>query len=185
MRAFSRPITNYHSARTAADPSLVDIKTSRIAAQWMIIKTNLMIVRRREIMLIRGQVLSMNELTSSSATVKVQPSAVSRQKGRKQDDEEMIEEALTVSPALSMDVSLGIRSKKSRQVKVVSSKVGKRSPRTNNREKWRQQNLNRAFVNLRRLVPTYPPHKRLSKNEILRMAIKYIRLLESILEYNS
>lgn len=59
----------------------------------------------------------------------------------------------------------------------------KKSPSTNSREKWRQHNVNRAFVNLRRLVPTHPPDKRLSKNEILRMAIKYIRLLESILDY--
>lgn len=65
------------------------------------------------------------------------------------------------------------------------SHLGKRSPNTNNREKWRQQNVNLAFVNLRRLVPTYPPDKRLSKNEILRMAIKYIRLLESILNYDN
>lgn len=59
----------------------------------------------------------------------------------------------------------------------------KRGPGTNTREKWRQHNVNRAFVNLRRLIPTHPPDKRLSKNEILRMAIKYIRLLESILDY--
>lgn len=55
---------------------------------------------------------------------------------------------------------------------------------TSNREKWRQQNVNRAFISLRRLVPTHPPDKRLSKHEILRMAIKYIRLLEWILEPN-
>lgn len=54
----------------------------------------------------------------------------------------------------------------------------------NNREKWRQQNVNRAFISLRRLVPTHPPDKRLSKHEILRMAIKYIRLLEWILAPN-
>lgn len=59
----------------------------------------------------------------------------------------------------------------------------KKTSSTNSREKWRQHNVNRAFVNLRRLVPTHPPDKRLSKNEILRMAIKYIRLLESILDY--
>lgn len=87
--------------------------------------------------------------------------------------------------------SEGIRSKKCN----IRSKTGNRhdcgiesccerkGSLTNNREKWRQHNVNRAFVNLRRLVPTYPPEKRLSKNEILRMAIKYIRLLESILEY--
>lgn len=78
--------------------------------------------------------------------------------------------------------SEGIRSKKNRTRANKSN--CKRSPGTSNREKWRQQNVNRAFVNLRRLVPTYPPDKRLSKNEILRMAIKYIRLLESILEYD-
>lgn len=86
----------------------------------------------------------------------------------------------------SIGHSEGIRSKKSKSLKlnIERAQVGKRSPNTNNREKWRQQNVNIAFVNLRRLVPTYPPDKRLSKNEILRMAIKYIRLLESILDYN-
>lgn len=32
-------------------------------------------------------------------------------------------------------------------------------------------------------MPTYPPDKKLSKNEILRLAIKYIRLLSNVLEY--
>lgn len=94
----------------------------------------------------------------------------------------------------------GIRSKKSSGQGRPSSEAGGRlltaslgdglracpsSSGTNNREKWRQQNVNRAFVNLRRLLPTHPPDKRLSKNEILRMAIKYIKLLESILNYHS
>lgn len=86
-------------------------------------------------------------------------------------------EIITTDPG-----SEGIRSKKNRAR--ANKSTCKRSPGTSNREKWRQQNVNRAFVNLRRLVPTYPPDKRLSKNEILRMAIKYIRLLESILEYD-
>lgn len=54
---------------------------------------------------------------------------------------------------------------------------------TNSRERWRQQNVNGAFADLRRLVPTHPPDKKLSKNEILRLAIKYIKLLTSVLEY--
>lgn len=54
---------------------------------------------------------------------------------------------------------------------------------TNSRERWRQQNVNGAFAELRKLVPTHPPDKKLSKNEILRLAIKYIKLLSSILEY--
>ena len=36
---------------------------------------------------------------------------------------------------------------------------------------------------MRKLVPTYPPDKKLSKNEILRLAIKYIRLLNQVLDY--
>ncbi|XP_065294081.2 T-cell acute lymphocytic leukemia protein 2-like [Dermacentor albipictus] len=51
------------------------------------------------------------------------------------------------------------------------------------RERWRQQNVNGAFADLRRLVPTHPPDKKLGKNEILRLAIRYIRLLSSILDY--
>lgn len=101
----------------------------------------------------------------------------------------------TVSPSndeSSLSGNEGIRSKKSnRKGHQVSKLCGvqsegqaTRETNSNNREKWRQQNVNRAFVNLRRLVPTHPPDKRLSKNEILRMAIKYIRLLESILEHS-
>ncbi|CAG7653043.1 unnamed protein product [Allacma fusca] len=54
---------------------------------------------------------------------------------------------------------------------------------TNTRERWRQQNVTGAFAELRRLVPTYPPDRKLSKNEILRLAIRYIRLLSSVLEW--
>nr|CAG4644281.1 EOG090X0D01 [Lepidurus arcticus] len=54
---------------------------------------------------------------------------------------------------------------------------------TNTRERWRQQNVSGAFAELRKLVPTHPPEKKLSKNEILRMAIKYIRLLSNVLEW--
>ncbi|ESO01563.1 hypothetical protein HELRODRAFT_81338, partial [Helobdella robusta] len=52
---------------------------------------------------------------------------------------------------------------------------------TNSRERWRQQNVNGAFMELRKLVPTHPPDKKLSKNEILRLAIKYIKLLDKVL----
>lgn len=45
---------------------------------------------------------------------------------------------------------------------------------TNSRERWRQQNVNGAFAELRRLIPTHPPDKKLSKNEILRLAIRYV-----------
>lgn len=54
---------------------------------------------------------------------------------------------------------------------------------TNSRERQRQQNVNGAFADLRRLVPTHPPDRKLSKSEILKLAIKYIKLLSSVLEY--
>lgn len=53
---------------------------------------------------------------------------------------------------------------------------------TNKRERWRQQNVNVAFAELRQLLPTYPPEKKLSKVEILRNAIKYIKFLRNVLE---
>ncbi|KAF5399638.1 Oligosaccharidyl-lipid flippase family [Paragonimus heterotremus] len=51
------------------------------------------------------------------------------------------------------------------------------------RERQRQRSVNQAFGDLRLLLPTYPPDKKLSKHEILRLSIKYIRILESILKY--
>jgi len=45
---------------------------------------------------------------------------------------------------------------------------------TNSRERWRQQNVNGAFAELRKLIPTHPPDKKLSKNEILRLAIRFV-----------
>ena len=53
---------------------------------------------------------------------------------------------------------------------------------TTKRERWRQQNVNLAFSELRKLLPTYPPDKKLSKVEILRSSIRYIRFLDSVLK---
>ncbi|XP_051940418.1 protein lyl-1 [Hippocampus zosterae] len=53
---------------------------------------------------------------------------------------------------------------------------------TNTRERWRQQNVNGAFSELRKLIPTHPPDKKLSKNEILRLAVKYINFLVTLLD---
>ncbi|KAM8961926.1 T-cell acute lymphocytic leukemia protein 2 [Pelodytes ibericus] len=52
---------------------------------------------------------------------------------------------------------------------------------TNTRERWRQQNVNIAFAELRKLIPTHPPDKKLSKNETLRLAMRYIKFLIDIL----
>ncbi|XP_056136323.1 T-cell acute lymphocytic leukemia protein 1 [Lampris incognitus] len=56
---------------------------------------------------------------------------------------------------------------------------------TNSRERWRQQNVNGAFLELRKLIPTHPPDKKLSKNEVLRLAMKYINFLVTLLKDQS
>ncbi|XP_043583136.1 uncharacterized protein LOC122567979 isoform X2 [Bombus pyrosoma] len=80
----------------------------------------------------------------------------------------------------------GISSSGSGHLGSPTSRVGTLGVRklfTNSRERWRQQNVSGAFAELRKLVPTHPPDKKLSKNEILRMAIRYIRLLSNVLEW--
>ncbi|XP_026330865.1 helix-loop-helix protein 1 [Hyposmocoma kahamanoa] len=50
------------------------------------------------------------------------------------------------------------------------------------RERIRVEAFNAAFAALRRLLPTLPPDKKLSKIEILRLAICYIAYLNHVLE---
>ena len=54
---------------------------------------------------------------------------------------------------------------------------------SNNRERFRQQNVSGAFAELRRLLPTHPPDKKLSKSEILKLSIKYIKVLQGVLKW--
>ena len=42
--------------------------------------------------------------------------------------------------------------------------------------------MNLAFGELRKLLPTYPPERKLSKNEILRLAMKYIKFLDNLVQ---
>ncbi|KAH3701569.1 hypothetical protein DPMN_076557 [Dreissena polymorpha] len=50
------------------------------------------------------------------------------------------------------------------------------------RERVRVEAFNVAFTELRKLLPTLPPDKKLSKIEILRLAICYISYLNHVLE---
>jgi len=50
------------------------------------------------------------------------------------------------------------------------------------RERVRVEAFNVAFADLRHLLPTLPPDKKLSKIEILRLAICYISFLNHVLE---
>ncbi len=54
---------------------------------------------------------------------------------------------------------------------------------SNHRERFRQQNVTGAFAELRRLLPTHPVDKKLSKSEILKLSIKYIKLLQGVLKW--
>ena len=54
---------------------------------------------------------------------------------------------------------------------------------SNHRERFRQQNVSGAFAELRKLLPTHPLDKKLSKSEILKLSIKYIRLLQGVLRW--
>lgn len=53
---------------------------------------------------------------------------------------------------------------------------------TNSRGRWRQHHVNMAFGELRKLLPTYPPDKKLSKHEILKLSMKYISFLSGVLK---
>ncbi|CAK9303642.1 unnamed protein product [Gordionus sp. m RMFG-2023] len=50
------------------------------------------------------------------------------------------------------------------------------------RERLRVESFNSAFVRLKKLLPILPPDKKLSKIEILRLAITYIYYLRDILK---
>ncbi|XP_049841778.1 helix-loop-helix protein 1-like, partial [Schistocerca gregaria] len=50
------------------------------------------------------------------------------------------------------------------------------------RERIRVEAFNVAFCELRRLLPTLPPDKKLSKIEILKLAICYIAYLNHVLD---
>lgn len=95
----------------------------------------------------------------------------------------------SVSSDLQNDLPLDLRNKLCRRISDMTQDTGthrrmcNRRNYTNTRERWRQQNVNTAFTDLRRLLPTHPPDKKLSKSEILRFAIRYIRLLSNVVEF--
>ena len=52
---------------------------------------------------------------------------------------------------------------------------------TNKRERYRQQLVNDAFSQLRHLIPTFPPDKKLSKHDVLKQAARYIHYVQTML----
>ena len=45
---------------------------------------------------------------------------------------------------------------------------------SNHRERFRQQNVSGAFADLRKLLPSHPADKKLSKSEILKLSIRWV-----------
>lgn len=62
------------------------------------------------------------------------------------------------------------------------TKKSKHRTKPKKRERTRQDNVNIAFGKLRDVLPTYPADKKLSKCQILRLAVRYIALLNNVLE---
>ncbi|KAG7277522.1 hypothetical protein CRUP_030684 [Coryphaenoides rupestris] len=60
------------------------------------------------------------------------------------------------------------------------SKVEGQRLSTNSRERWRQQSVGGAFSELRALLPAHPPDRKLSKNQTLRLALRYIHFLSTL-----
>ena len=56
------------------------------------------------------------------------------------------------------------------------------APSANERERGRTQSVNGAFHHLRRLIPTEPVDRKLSKIETLRLATSYIAHLATMLD---
>ncbi|KAF4113834.1 hypothetical protein G5714_006379 [Onychostoma macrolepis] len=86
------------------------------------------------------------------------------------------------SPFHSLCTSGKLQFRTSKQRKAKHRSIMTRKVFTNTRERWRQHNVNTAFAELRKLIPTHPPEKKLSKNEILRLAMRYINFLVTLLE---
>lgn len=70
--------------------------------------------------------------------------------------------------------------------KTISKKVrGRSTPKpkrgqANRRERVRTENVNVGFENLRKLIPTDPEDRKLSKIEVLRLATSYINHLYNL-----
>ena len=82
--------------------------------------------------------------------------------------------------ANTVSADLSIRNPKS--AKILQNSSG-RKIFSNHRERFRQQNVSGAFAELRRILPTHPIDKKLSKSEILKLSIKYIKLLQGVLKW--
>ena len=86
----------------------------------------------------------------------------------------------TMKQGKSKVLSTSITMQQKRTKKMKARKGGVNKPRK--RERTRQDNVNIAFRQLRDILPTYPHDKKLSKCQILRLAVRYITLLSNVLE---
>lgn len=69
---------------------------------------------------------------------------------------------------------------KNHQRSSVSSPNKPKRGQANKRERVRTENVNAGFDNLRKLIPTDPKDRKLSKIEVLRLATSYINHLYNL-----
>ena len=97
-------------------------------------------------------------------------------RSKKMKTQMMIEEDVSSTEAM-IDLSLLTREERRRRRRATSKyRVAHAT-----RERIRVEAFNVAFAGLRKLLPTLPPDKKLSKIEILRLAICYISYLNHVL----
>lgn len=83
-------------------------------------------------------------------------------------------------PVGTQDGEAKVRSKEEKRLKRRATAKYRSAHAT--RERVRVVAFNVAFAELRKLLPTLPPDKKLSKIEILRLAICYISYLDHVLD---
>lgn len=84
-----------------------------------------------------------------------------------------------IPSARERDCSLGLTKEERRRRRRATAKY--RTAHAT-RERMRVEAFNQAFIELRKLLPTLPPDKKLSKIEILKLAICYIAYLNHVLD---
>ena len=82
-------------------------------------------------------------------------------------------------PSFDRDGNLGLSKEERRRRRRATAKYRMAHA---TRERMRVEAFNSAFTQLRKLLPTLPPDKKLSKIEILKLAICYIAYLNRVLD---
>ena len=133
---------------------------------------------------------SCGQRLTTTSSIKIQNGKVKRNTKRTADGTKKAPNTLTgtkgalVGPTITKkEVKRSVGATAAKKVSSTCLATSVTSSGSGNREKFRQQNVSGAFAELRRLLPTHPPDKKLSKSEILKLSIKYIKVLQGVLRW--